>query len=84
MGEIDEVKVDYEEALKKAQENEAKKETKNYTATTYETMQEIFQKSIKEYGKKEFILEKFDAKVKYGEQMLDLKCVENMYLNIYK
>ena len=38
MSEIDEVKVNYEEALKKAQENEAKKETKNYTPTNYKTI----------------------------------------------
>ncbi len=67
MAEIDEVKVNYEEALKKAQENEAKKETKNYTPTNYKTIQEVFQKAIKEYAKKEFILEKFDPKGKYAE-----------------
>ncbi len=65
LSEIDEVKVNYEEALKNAKENEQKKETKNYPATNYETMKEVFEKSIQEYAKKEFILEKFDPKGKY-------------------
>lgn len=64
--EIDEVKVDYE-ALQKAQENQKKRETKNYEATSYATIQEVFYKSIKTYGSKEFILEKFDPKGKYVE-----------------
>ncbi len=65
LSEIDEVKVDYE-SLKKAQENEQKKEKKNYIPTSYTTIQEIFKRSIKEYSKKEFILEKFDSKGKYS------------------
>ncbi len=64
--EIDEVKVDYE-ALQKAQENQKKREAKNYDATAYATIQEVFYKSIKLYGNKEFILEKFDPKGKYTE-----------------
>lgn len=64
--EIDEVKVDYE-ALQKAQENQKKRETKNYDATSYATIQEVFYKAIKLYGNKEFILEKFDSKGKYTE-----------------
>lgn len=64
--EIDEVKVDYE-TLQKAQENQKKRETKNYDATAYATIQEVFYKSIKLYGNKEFILEKFDPKGKYTE-----------------
>lgn len=64
--EIDEVKVDYE-ALQRAQENQKKREAKNYDATSYATIQEVFYKSIKTYGSKEFILEKFDAKGKYAE-----------------
>lgn len=66
MPEIDEVKVDYE-AIQKAQENQKKKENKNYDATDYATIQEVFYKSIKQYGNKEFILEKFDPKGKYTE-----------------
>lgn len=64
--EIDEVNVDYE-ALQKAQENQKKREAKNYDATAYATIQEVFYKSIKLYGSKEFILEKFDPKGKYTE-----------------
>lgn len=64
--EIDEVNVDYE-ALQKAQENQKKREAKNYDATAYATIQEVFYKSIKLYGSKEFILEKFDTKGKYTE-----------------
>lgn len=64
--EIDEVKVDYE-ALQKAQENQKKREIKNYDATSYATIQEVFYKSIKTYVSKEFILEKFDPKGKYTE-----------------
>lgn len=64
--EIDEVKVDYE-ALQKAQESQKKREAKNYDATSYATIQEVFYKSIKTYASKEFILEKFDPKGKYVE-----------------
>ncbi len=64
--EIDEVKVDYE-ALQRAQENQKKREAKNYDATSYATIQEVFYKSIKTYGSKDFILEKFDSKGKYVE-----------------
>ena len=66
MPEIDEVKVDYD-ALKRAQENDKKKEKKNYIPTTYQTIQEVFRKSIVDYAKKEVILEKFDPKGKYTE-----------------
>lgn len=64
--EIDEVNVDYE-TIQKAQENQKKGENKNYDPTSYETIQEVFYKSIKEYANKEFILEKFDPKGKYTE-----------------
>ena len=64
--EIDEVNVDYE-AIRKAQENQKKKEIKNYDATNYATIQEVFYKSIKQYKAKEFILEKFDSKGKYTQ-----------------
>lgn len=66
LSKIGEVKVDYE-VLKKAQENENKKEIKNYIPTNYETIQEIFKKSIKEYSQKEFILEKFEPKGKFEQ-----------------
>ena len=65
MPEIEEVKVDYE-AIQKAQENQKKKQVKYYDdATDYSTIQEVFYKSIKQYAKNDFILEKFDSKGKY-------------------
>ncbi len=66
LSEIDEVKLDYE-AIQKAHEEENKKEVKNYTPTTYETMQEVFYQSTKKYADKEFVLEKFDPKGKFSE-----------------
>ena len=66
LSEIDEVKVDYDE-IKKTQENQKKKEVKNYTPTNYETIQEVFYKSIKENKDRTIVLEKFDPKGKYTE-----------------
>ncbi len=63
---IDEVKVDYE-AVQKAQENQKKKEIQYYTPTNYETIQEVFYKSIQEYSKRPLVLEKYDPKGKYTE-----------------
>lgn len=59
VSEIDEVKVDYE----KAQEAmKSKKEHKNYPATSYTTIKEIFEKSTKKFANRPFILERFKAK----------------------
>lgn len=59
VSEIDEVKVDYE----KAQEAmKSKKDHKNYKATNYTTIKEIFEKSTKEFASRPFILERFKAK----------------------
>lgn len=66
LSEIDEVKVDYD-AIKKAQENQKKKEVQNYTPTNYETIQEVFYKTIKENKDRTIILQKFDPKGKYTE-----------------
>ena len=66
LSEIDEVKVDYE-AVKKAQENQKKKEVQNYTPTNYETIQEVFYKSIRENKDRTIVLEKYDPKGKYTE-----------------
>ena len=66
LSEIDEVKVDYDE-IKKTQENQKKKEVQNYTPTNYETIQEVFYKSIKENKDRTIVLEKFDPKGKYTE-----------------
>lgn len=64
VSEIEEVNVDYE----KAQEAMAsKKEHKNYTSTTYETIKEVFDISTRKYADKEFILEKLKPKDPYTE-----------------
>lgn len=62
--EIDEVNVDYEK-IKQAHESKSKKEVKNYTPTTYKTVKEIFNHSMKEYAKEDFILEKFSPKANF-------------------
>ena len=56
--EIPEVKIDYD----KLKDGEIKKDKKQYKPTTYKTIKEIFERSIKEYSDKEFILEKFNPK----------------------
>ena len=61
LDEIDEVKVDYEK-VKKAEENQKKKRTKNYDGTSFETVKEIFINSSKEYADRTFLLEKFNPK----------------------
>ena len=71
LSEIDEMNVDYEK-VKQVQENKDKKNAKNYDATTYKTIKEIFERSTKEYEKEVFILEKFNpkeqfTKITYGE-----------------
>lgn len=79
MDEIDEVNVDYEK-IKKEQENKSKKERKKYEQTNYKTIKEIFARSIKEYEKSPFILEKFKAKEEFttitykefGEDVINL------------
>jgi len=71
LSEIDEMNVDYEK-VKQVQENKDKNNAKNYDATTYKTVKEIFERSTKEYEKEVFILEKFNSKeqftkITYGE-----------------
>ena len=61
LDEIDEVKVDYEK-VKKAEENQKKKKTKNYDGTSFETVKKIFINSSKEYADRTFLLEKFNPK----------------------
>ncbi|MBR1802531.1 MAG: AMP-binding protein [Clostridia bacterium] len=56
-----------DEVIKKAQESRAKKQNKNYPATSYSTIQEVFNRSITTYAKSPFILQKFDPKGKYEE-----------------
>ena len=59
--EIDEVKVDYD-TLKKAEENQKKKDRKNYPSTQFETIKEIFKNSMDKYAERTFLLEKFVPK----------------------
>ena len=66
LSQIDEVNLDYN-SIQKAQEENSKKQTKNYTPTAYTTMKEIFEKSTKQYANKEFIVEKFDPKGKFTQ-----------------
>lgn len=66
LDEIDEVKVDYEK-VKKAEENQKKKRTKNYDGTSFETVKEIFINSSKEFADRTFLLEKFNPKEDWTE-----------------
>ena len=66
LDEIDEVKVDYEK-VKKAEENQKKKRTKNYDGTSFETVKEIFINSSKEFADRTFLLEKFNPKGDWTE-----------------
>ena len=66
LDEIDEVKVDYDK-VKKAEENQKKKKTKNYDGTSFETVKEIFINSSKEYADRTFLLEKFNPKGDWTE-----------------
>ena len=59
--EIEEVKIDYEK-VKKAEENQKKKNKKNYEGTSFTTVKEIFVNSSKEYADRTFLLEKFNPK----------------------
>ena len=64
--EIDEVKVDYDK-IKKAEENQNKKNKKNYEGTSFSTVKEIFIHSSKEYADRTFLLEKFNPKEDWTE-----------------
>ena len=66
ISEIDEVKVDYE-AVKKAEENQKKKEHKNYNGTHYNTIKEAFEYSTEKIANNTFLLEKTDHKGKWEE-----------------
>lgn len=66
ISEIEEMNLDYEE-LEKSKQNFKKKDKKDYIATNYNSIKEIFEYSTKTYANKEFILEKFEPKGKYQE-----------------
>lgn len=66
ISEIDEVKVDYE-AVKKAEENQKRKEHKNYEGTHYNTIKEAFEYSTEKFANNTFLLEKTDHKGRWVE-----------------
>ena len=60
ISEIEEMNINYDEI-------EKNKDKKEFVATNYNSIKEIFEHSIKTYANKEFILEKFDPKGRYEE-----------------
>ena len=66
LSDIEEMNVDYDE-LKKQQELKGKKNNKNYEATNYKTIKEIFDKATTEFAENTFILEKFVSKEPFKE-----------------
>ena len=64
ISEIEEMNINYDEIDKN---KDKKKDKKEFVATNYNSIKEIFEHSIKTYANKEFILEKFDPKGKYEE-----------------
>ena len=66
ISEIGDVNMEYEN-LEKSKENQKKKDKKEYIATNYNSIKEIFEYSINTYANKEFILEKFDPKGPYEQ-----------------
>ena len=66
VSEIGEVKVDYEK-VKKAEENNKRKNKQNYEGTHFTNVKEIFINSSKEYADRTFLLEKFNPKEEWTE-----------------
>ena len=64
ISEIEEMNINYDEIEKN---KDKKKDKKEFVATNYNSIKEIFEHSIKTYANKEFILEKFNPKGKYEE-----------------
>ena len=64
--EIDELKVDYD-AVKKAQENQKKRDLKNYEGTNFSTIKEAFFNSMEKYRDNTFLLEKNNPKGEWVE-----------------
>ena len=64
ISEIEELNINYDEIEKN---KDKKKDKKEFVATNYNSIKEIFEHSIKTDANKEFILEKFDPKGKYEE-----------------
>lgn len=66
LSEIDEVNVDYD-MVKKAEENQKKKEKKNYDGTHFETIKEAFINSSEKFADRTFLLEKTNPKGEWIE-----------------
>ena len=66
LSEIDEVNVDYD-MVKKAEENQKKKEKKNYDGTHFETIKEAFINSSEKFSDRTFLLEKTNPKGEWIE-----------------
>ena len=66
LSEIDEVNVDYD-MVKKAEENQKKKEKKNYEGTHFETIKEAFINSSEKFADRTFLLEKTNPKGEWIE-----------------
>ncbi len=66
LSEIDEVNVDYD-MVKKAEENQKKKEKKNYEGTHFETIKEAFVNSSEKFADRTFLLEKTNPKGEWIE-----------------
>lgn len=66
LSEIDEMNIDYEE-IKKAKENQNKREKKNYEGTHFNTVKEMFINSSKEFADRTLLLEKFNPKEDWTE-----------------
>ena len=64
ISEIEEMNINYDEIEKN---KDKKKDKKEFVATNYNSIKEIFEHSIKTYANKEFILEKYDPKGRYEE-----------------
>lgn len=66
LSEIDEVNVNYD-MVKKAEENQKKKEKKNYEGTHFETIKEAFVNSSEKFADRTFLLEKTNPKGEWIE-----------------
>ncbi len=66
ISEIEEMNINYEN-IEQKKEEQRKKDKKEFVATNYNSVKEIFEYSMEKYASKEFILEKFDPKGKYEE-----------------
>ncbi|MDO5556847.1 MAG: AMP-binding protein [Clostridia bacterium] len=66
LGEIGELKINFDE-MKKNQEDKERKRVKNYETTSYTTIQEVFKEVTRKYGENVCILEKYETKGVFKE-----------------